>query len=139
VELDYWIWPGRLTGLGSSLIFPLVYLVVRCLPHGDGEPEVGASARARRVRQARPPDRQLHGWRILHDAGIDPAPRRSGPTWRQFLTAQAGLVPFSIRAGPGPEPAPTLLRIARVAISTGRATILRIRLPGPFAVISIAW
>jgi transposase len=28
-------------------------------------------------------------WQILHDAGIDPAPRRSGPTWRQFLTAQA--------------------------------------------------
>jgi hypothetical protein len=28
-------------------------------------------------------------WGILHDAGIDPAPRRSGPTWRQFLTAQA--------------------------------------------------
>jgi putative transposase len=28
-------------------------------------------------------------WRILHDAGIDPAPRRSGPTWKQFLTAQA--------------------------------------------------
>jgi hypothetical protein len=26
---------------------------------------------------------------ILHDAGIDPAPRHSGPTWRQFLTAQA--------------------------------------------------
>jgi putative transposase len=26
---------------------------------------------------------------ILHDAGIDPAPRRTGPTWRQFLTAQA--------------------------------------------------
>jgi hypothetical protein len=25
----------------------------------------------------------------LHDADIDPAPRRSGPTWRQFLTAQA--------------------------------------------------
>jgi transposase len=28
-------------------------------------------------------------WDILHDAGIDPAPRRSGPTWRQFLTTQA--------------------------------------------------
>ncbi|MDQ3764996.1 MAG: integrase core domain-containing protein [Actinomycetota bacterium] len=28
-------------------------------------------------------------WQILHDAGLDPAPRRSGPTWRQFLTAQA--------------------------------------------------
>jgi putative transposase len=26
-------------------------------------------------------------WQILHDAGVDPAPRRSGPTWRQFLTA----------------------------------------------------
>jgi transposase InsO family protein len=28
-------------------------------------------------------------WEILHAAGIYPAPRRSGPTWRQFLTAQA--------------------------------------------------
>jgi putative transposase len=28
-------------------------------------------------------------WKILHHAGVDPAPRRSGPTWRQFLTAQA--------------------------------------------------
>ncbi|MFB6991304.1 helix-turn-helix domain-containing protein [Streptomyces sp. NPDC056178] len=28
-------------------------------------------------------------WEILHAAGIDPAPRRSGPTWRDFLTAQA--------------------------------------------------
>ncbi|MCA1709167.1 MAG: integrase core domain-containing protein [Actinobacteria bacterium] len=31
-------------------------------------------------------------WQILHDAGIDPAPRRSGPTWRQFLTSQAKAV-----------------------------------------------
>jgi putative transposase len=29
-------------------------------------------------------------WQVLRDAGIDPAPRRAGPTWRQFLTAQAG-------------------------------------------------
>ena len=28
-------------------------------------------------------------WQGLHDAGINPAPRRTGPTWRQFLTAQA--------------------------------------------------
>jgi putative transposase len=28
-------------------------------------------------------------WQILHDAGIGPAPRRSGWTWKQFLTAQA--------------------------------------------------
>jgi putative transposase len=28
-------------------------------------------------------------WKIMKDAGLDPAPRRSGPTWRQFLAAQA--------------------------------------------------
>ena len=28
-------------------------------------------------------------WQILHDAGIGPAPRRKGPTWKQILTAQA--------------------------------------------------
>jgi putative transposase len=28
-------------------------------------------------------------WKILHQAGVDPAPRRTGPTWQQFLTAQA--------------------------------------------------
>jgi putative transposase len=28
-------------------------------------------------------------WQILHDAGIGPAPRRAGPTWKQFLTTQA--------------------------------------------------
>jgi len=28
-------------------------------------------------------------WKILHTAGIDPASRRTGPTWSQFLQAQA--------------------------------------------------
>jgi putative transposase len=28
-------------------------------------------------------------YQILHAAGMDPAPRRMGPTWKQFLTAQA--------------------------------------------------
>jgi putative transposase len=28
-------------------------------------------------------------WEILKKAGIDPAPQRSGPTWREFLSAQA--------------------------------------------------
>jgi hypothetical protein len=28
-------------------------------------------------------------WRILKDAGIDPAPTRSGLSWRSFLEAQA--------------------------------------------------
>jgi putative transposase len=27
-------------------------------------------------------------WTIMKDAGLDPAPRRSGPTWQQFLSAQ---------------------------------------------------
>ncbi|MEU6789163.1 hypothetical protein ABZ912_59140 [Nonomuraea angiospora] len=28
-------------------------------------------------------------WNILNQAAIDLAPRRSGPIWKQFLTAQA--------------------------------------------------
>jgi putative transposase len=28
-------------------------------------------------------------WQILKDADIDPAPRRSGQTWRMFLAGQA--------------------------------------------------
>lgn len=28
-------------------------------------------------------------WSIMRSHGLDPAPRRSGPTWSQFLTAQA--------------------------------------------------
>jgi putative transposase len=28
-------------------------------------------------------------WAILKKAGVDPAPRRSGPTWREFLNARA--------------------------------------------------
>ena len=28
-------------------------------------------------------------WNVLHQAGVDPAPRRTGPSWKQFLTAQA--------------------------------------------------
>ena len=28
-------------------------------------------------------------WQILKDAGIDPAPRRAGQTWRAFLAGQA--------------------------------------------------
>src|SRR2546429_3895029 len=28
-------------------------------------------------------------WKILHQARVDPAPRRAGPTWQQFLTTQA--------------------------------------------------
>lgn len=42
-----------------------------------------------RTRTSRLPDCPIHIWEILHAAGIDPAPQRSGPTWREFLTTQA--------------------------------------------------
>ena len=41
----------------------------------------------RRADEARP--RCCAVWEILRAAGIDPAPRRSAQTWRQFLHAQA--------------------------------------------------
>ena len=28
-------------------------------------------------------------WTIIHRAGLDPAPRRTGPSWREFCRAQA--------------------------------------------------
>ena len=31
-------------------------------------------------------------WEVLRAAGIDPAPRRSGPTWSEFLRAQADAI-----------------------------------------------
>ena len=31
-------------------------------------------------------------WQILKDAGIDPAPRRAGQTWREFLAGQANSI-----------------------------------------------
>ncbi|MGV9856753.1 integrase core domain-containing protein [Streptomyces sp. NPDC003442] len=42
-------------------------------------------------------------WEILHAAGIDPAPQRSGPTWRQFLSAQARGIIAGVTAHPTAE------------------------------------
>jgi len=41
--------------------------------NGDGRPKLAPST----------------VWQILKDAGIDPAPRRTGQTWRTFLAGQA--------------------------------------------------
>jgi putative transposase len=72
-----------------------------------GRPAIPAGVRALIVRLAtenpRWGYRRVHGelaglgyhigastvWKILNGAGIDPAPRRTGPTWAQFLHAQA--------------------------------------------------
>ena len=71
-----------------------------------GRPAIPAGVRALIVRLATEPTwgyRRVHGelaglgyhigastvWKILNGAGIDPAPRRAGPTWAQFLRAQA--------------------------------------------------
>jgi putative transposase len=75
-----------------------------------GRPSTGASVKALVVRMARENPawghRRIQGelsrlghaiaastvWEILHAAGIDPAPRRPGPTWREFLAAQANAI-----------------------------------------------
>jgi transposase InsO family protein len=76
-------------------------------PARPGRPRTAVPVRAMVVRMAAENPtwghRRVHGeltrlghaiavstvWQILHDAGIDPAPRRTGPTRRQFLTTQA--------------------------------------------------
>ena len=56
---------------------------------GPRESPLGLPAHPRRAGRPRPQLAPSTVWKILKDAGIDPAPRRSGPTWRQFLSAQA--------------------------------------------------
>jgi putative transposase len=74
---------------------------------GPGRPSAGTSVKTLVIRMARENPawghRRIQGelarlghaiaastvWEILHAAGIEPAPRRAGPAWREFLTAQA--------------------------------------------------
>ena len=79
---------GSITGLGlvslpgwdyRSVTISVVYLLVRYL--------LGCLTVLSRGRRRRTPASTV--WQILHDAEIGPAPRRAGPTWKQFLTAQA--------------------------------------------------
>ena len=76
-------------------------------PTPPGRPAIPAGLRALAVRLATENPtwgyRRIHGelaglgyqigastvWKILHSAGIDPSSRRAGPTWAEFLRAQA--------------------------------------------------
>ena len=80
-------------------------------PVRPGRPAIAAGLRALIVRLATENPtwgyRRIHGelgslgyqigastvWKILNTAGIDHAPRRAGPTWAQFLRAQATASP----------------------------------------------
>ena len=77
------------------------------MPSKAGRPATRRNVKALALRLAREtPEwgyRRIHGeladlgvkvaastaWEILSNAGIDPAPRRSGPTWPLFLRSQA--------------------------------------------------
>jgi hypothetical protein len=58
-------------------------------PDGAGEPRLGYRRIQGELARLGHAITASTVWEILHAAGIDPAPRRSGPTWRHFLTAQA--------------------------------------------------
>jgi putative transposase len=47
-------------------------------------------------------------WEILKKAGIDPAPRRTGPTWSQFLRSQAEAILARLSSRPTCSTAPRL-------------------------------
>lgn len=79
----------------------------RTQPKRPGRPPTVRSVRALALRLAKENPhwryRRIHGelaglgykiytstiWQILHNNGIDPSPRGSGPSWTQFLRAQA--------------------------------------------------
>jgi putative transposase len=78
-------------------------------PHrAPGRPRTGRSVQVLEMARDNPSwgYRRIHGellgvgykvapstvWRILRDAGISPAPTRSGQTWRAFLEAQASTI-----------------------------------------------
>jgi putative transposase len=59
------------------------------LAPGRGEPPMGTSEDPGRAGRLGHRIGTSTVWDILTAAGIGPAPRRRGPTWRQFLTSQA--------------------------------------------------
>jgi hypothetical protein len=88
-----------------------------------GRPPAGASGHWCSGWPARTPNggyRRIHGqlagvgvrvaastvWEILKNAGIDPAPRRPGPSWSQFLRSQADVILARLSSRPACSTAP---------------------------------
>jgi len=94
------LWLAALSRLVPRRRWGQVFTASRAAVHGRRDPQ---ARDPHRDRQSALGHRRVRGelvrlghpiaastvWQILHDAGIGPAPRRSGPTWKQFLTAQA--------------------------------------------------
>lgn len=59
------------------------------LPPGEGEPAVGVREDPRRAPRARHPGRCNEHPQLASPPGLGPAPRRDGPSWSEFLRAQA--------------------------------------------------
>ena len=57
-------------------------------PAGPGEPRMGVSQDPWRAAGLGVKVAASTVWEILKNAGINPAPRRCGPTWSQFLRSQ---------------------------------------------------
>jgi putative transposase len=102
------VWRGRLVQPATLLRWHRELIRRRwTYPHRRGRPGVALEIRDLVLRLARESPtwgyRRVHGelcrlgyrigastvWTILQRAGVDPAPKRSALTWRQFLRAQA--------------------------------------------------
>ena len=102
------VWRGRLVQPTTLLRWHRDLVRRRwAYPHRRGRPTVTAELRQLVLRMAKENPtwgyRRVHGelcrlgykigastvWSILQLAGVDPAPQRSGVSWRQFLRAQA--------------------------------------------------
>ena len=109
--LPRWVWQGRLVQPTTLLRWHRDLVRRRwTYPHRRGRPGVALEIRDLVLRLASENPtwgyRRVHGelcrlgykigastvWAILQRAGVDPAPKRSAVSWRQFLRAQANSV-----------------------------------------------